>query len=137
MSSPAASGMLDRRDEYRAGASSLLPLPLPKRLTESVAEQLSKKQRRRARRAVDEAVLAISWLHSVDHLPWPVHSSNGFAAQRTSELLFEAQQRVEEAVLRWSSASLRARRCNVSSRDVEGMKRRIQFFGFPIEPCAL
>ena len=64
MSSPAASVMLDRRGEYRAGASSLLDLPLPKRLTESAAEQLSKKQRRRARRAVDEAVLAIllaSW----------------------------------------------------------------------------
>ena len=29
--------------------------------------------------------------------------------------------------------SLRARRCNVSSRDVEG-KGRIQFFGFPGEP---
>ena len=104
MSSPAGSGMLDRRGEYRAGASSLLPLPLPKRLIESAAEQLSKKQRRRAKRADDETVLAISWLHGVDHRPRPVHSSNGFAAQRTSELHFEAQQRVEEAVLRWPSA---------------------------------
>ena len=34
----------------------------------------------------------------------PVHSSNGFAAQRTSELHFEAQQRVEEALLRWPCA---------------------------------
>ena len=103
MRSPAASEMLDRRGEYRAGASSLSPLPLPKRLTESAA-QLSKKQRRRARRAVDEAVLAVNGLHGVDHRPRPVHSSNGFAAQRPSELHFEAQQRVEEAVLQWTSA---------------------------------
>ena len=40
----------------------------------------------------------------MDHRPRPVHSSNGFPAQRTSELHFEAQQRVEEAVLRWPSA---------------------------------
>ena len=73
-------------------------------MTESAAEQLSKKQRRRARRAVDEAVLAINWLHGVALRPRPVHSSNGFAAQRTLELHFEAQQRVEEAVLRWPSA---------------------------------
>ena len=104
MSSPAASGMLDRRGEYRAGASSLLPLPLPERLTESAAEQLSKKQRRRARRADDEAVLAINWLRGVDHRPRPVRSSKGIAAQLTSELHFEAQQRVEEAVLRRPSA---------------------------------
>ena len=64
----------------------MLPLPLPKRLTESAAEQLSKKQRRRARRAVDEAVLAINWLHGVDPRLRLVHSSNGFAAQGTSEL---------------------------------------------------
>ena len=82
----------------------MLPLPLPKRLTESSAEQLSKKQRRRARRAVDEAVLAINWLHGVGRRPKPVHGSNVFAAQRTSELHFEAQQCVEEAVLRWPSA---------------------------------
>ena len=81
MSSLAPSEMLDRRGEYRAGASSLLRLPLPKRLTESAAVQLSKKQRRRVRRAVDEAVLAISWLHGMDHRPRRVHSSNGFAAQ--------------------------------------------------------
>ena len=54
--------------------------------------------------AVDEAVLAINWLHGVDHRPRLVYSSSGFAAQRTSELHFEAQQPVEEAVLRWPSA---------------------------------
>ena len=40
----------------------------------------------------------------MDHRPRPAHSSNGFAAQRTSELHFEAQRRVEEAVLRRPSA---------------------------------
>ena len=95
VSSSAASGLLDRRGENRAGASSLLPLPLPKRLTESAANQLTKS----VPSAVAEAVQAINWLHGVDCRPRPVHSSSGFAVQRTSELHLEAQQRVEEAVL--------------------------------------
>ena len=55
-------------------------------------------------RAVDEAVRAINWLHGVDCRPWLVHSSNEPAYRRTSELHLEAQQHVEEAVLRWPSA---------------------------------
>ena len=59
-SSSAASGLLDRRGVNRVGASSLLPLLLPERLTESAANQLTKSQRRHAKRAVDEAVRAIN-----------------------------------------------------------------------------
>ena len=59
---------------------------------------------RHAKRAVDEAVQAINWLHGVDCRPKTVHSNSEFAARRTSELHLEAQQRMEEAVLRWPSA---------------------------------
>ena len=97
MSSSAASGLLDRRGENRAGASSLLPLPLRERLTESAASQVTKSQRRHAERAVNEAVRAINWL-----LGWTTARGRRTAAM--SSLHFEAQQRVEEAVLRWPSA---------------------------------
>ena len=69
-------------------------------LASSAANQLTKCQRRHAKRAVDEAVRAINWLHGVDCRPRPVHSSNEPPVRRASELHLEAQQRVEEAVLR-------------------------------------
>ena len=113
----------------------MLPLPLPERLTESAANQLTKIQRRHAKRAVDEAARAIKWLHGVDYRPRPVHSSNEFAAQRTSELHLEAQQRLEEAVLRRPLAVCAP---DDSSSLREMLKGRgIQLFDFPGEPSAL
>ena len=136
MSSSAASEVLDRRGEHRAGPSSLLPPPLPARLTESAANQLTKSQRKHARRAVDEAVRAVNWLQGVDSRPRPVHSSNEPAVRRTLVLHLEAQQRVEEAVLRWPSAVC-APDDSASLREMLKEEGGIRPFGFPGEPSAL